>query len=578
MELIRYISPYKKQFALGSLAKLAEAMLELYLPILMARILDIGIPGGDRDFILRTGAWILALALAGMGFATLCQYFAAVTSQGSGTNIRNALMDKISAFSYRELDKFGISTLINRLTTDVNYVQQAVAMTMRLVTRAPFICLGAVVMSIAVDRQLSLVFAGILPLLGLIVYLLLRLTAPLYRAVQARLDAFALVVRENLTGVRVIRAFARTKQEQRRAGEAAEALSSANIQVAGLSALMNPATSIVVNASVILVLWLGAGKVYAGRLSQGDLLALSTYAGKILYALLVIANLIVLFTKAAASAGRIREVLCTEPSIVETATALPQPVAGAPAVEFDAVSFAYHGGDNAVEALSFAAPRGAVLGIVGATGSGKTTVINLIQRFYDPDNGRVLLDGVPVRDWPLATLREHIGVATQLGALFSGSIADNLRMARPQATDVEILAALKTAQCEEFVSALAQGMHAPVREGGKNLSGGQRQRLLIARALVGRPPLLILDDSLSALDYATDLRLRKALAHDLADTTVIIVSQRLSSVMSADQILVLDNGAVAGLGTHAELLAGCETYREIHETQTDRAGGGAMGV
>lgn len=585
MGLIRFIGPYKKQFTLGSLAKLLEAMLELYLPILMARILDLlatqgaGMAGGEKAYILRTGLFIFVLALLGMGFATLCQYFAAVTSQGSGTDIRNALMDKISTLSYRELDRFGISTLMNRLTTDVNYVQQAVAMTMRLVTRAPFICIGAVAMSIAVDKELSLVFAGILPLLGLIIFFLLRAAAPLYRAVQKRLDTFALVVRENLTGVRVIRAFARTTQERQRAAQSAEALSEANIRVAGLSALMNPFTSVVVNGAVILVLWLGAAKVFEGRLSQGDLLALSTYASKILYALLVIANLVVLFTKAAASATRIQEVLTAEPSITYPIASVPNAPVDAPAVTFTDVSFAYHGGDNALDHLSFSAARGSVLGIVGATGCGKTTAINLLQRFYDPDSGQVLLNGTPVQQYPQDALRGHIGVAPQLGALFSGSVADNLRMARPNATDAEIHAALQTAQCD-FIFSMPQALDSPIKEGGKNLSGGQRQRLLIARALVGKPSLVILDDSLSALDYATDLRLRKALAEDLQGTTVIIVSQRISSVISADNILVLEDGHMAGFGTHENLLQSCETYREIYETQTDHpvSKGGAAGA
>ena len=560
---------YRIQFTLGSAAKLTEAVLELYLPILMARIIDVGIPTADRDYVIKTGLWLLLFAFAGLCCATVCQYFAAVTSQGTGTNIRNALMDKIASLSYRELDRFGPSTLINRLSSDVGYVQQMVAMTMRLVTRAPFICIGAVVMSIGIDRGLSLVFAAMIPLLGLIVFLLMRITSPLYRRVQQRLDTFARVVRENLSGVRVIRAFARTGQERNRADSAADELSDAYIHVAGLSALMNPATSIVLNAGIIVVLYLGASKVFAGRLSQGDLLAMTTYATKILYALLVIANLVVLVTKASASSARIVEVLETEPSVTDTAAAPPEPIPVAPLVEFQDVSFAYSGGDNALEHISFRLPRGKTLGIVGVTGSGKSTLTSLIQRFYDPDFGRVFFEGIAAWDWLQSALRGRIGVVPQNGTLFSGTIADNIRWGKEDASDEEVVAALKTAQCWDFVSGLPDGINTLIHEGGKNFSGGQKQRLTIARALVRRPLLLILDDSLSALDYRTDLNLRRALAADLRETTVIIVSQRISSVVSADAILVLDDGKQAGLGNHEYLLRTCKAYSEIYFSQAE---------
>lgn len=578
MEIIRFVKPYAKQFTLGSLAKLAEALLELLLPLLMARIIDVGIPGADLGYIQRMGVLMLLFSLAGLLLAGICQYFAAVTSQGSGTIIRNAIIEKISTFSFSDLDRFGTSSLQNRVTSDVNNVQQAVAMTMRLVTRAPFICVGAVVMSVGIDPGLSLIFAVLIPVLGLIIYALVRKTSPLYRAVQKKLDAFALVVRENLSGVRVIRAFARTGQENRRAHAAAAELADSTIRVTRLSTLMNPATSIVLNLALIAILYLGASRVFSGRLLQGDLLALTTYSTQILYALLVIANLVVLFTKASASSSRIAEVLAVRPSITYPAHSAPAPDPAAPAVRLEGVRFAY-GGENALEGVSFSLLPGETMGIVGVTGSGKSTVVNLIQRFYDPQRGAVLLFGAPVQSYPRHALRALIGVAPQNNVLFSGSIADNLRRGKRDATEEEMEQALRTAQCLDFVSALPGGVRAPVQEGGKNFSGGQRQRLAIARALIKRPRLLILDDSLSALDYKTDLELRRALARDLAGTTVIIVSQRISSVLGAHRILVLEqNGRPCGLGTHAELLEACGPYREIYQSQTDSRGGAAANV
>ncbi|MFV0401029.1 MAG: ABC transporter ATP-binding protein [Oscillospiraceae bacterium] len=572
MGLIRFLKPYKWQFTIGSAAKLAEAFLELYLPILMAQILDVGIPSGDKSQILATGGRLLLFSAIGFLCASICQFFASVTSQATGTDIRDAMMRKISTFSYRELDTFGTSSLINRITTDVNNYQQAVAMTIRLVTRAPFICIGAVVMAVSIDPGLSIIFVGLIPILGLLLYLLMRASAPLYRKVQQRLDGFALVVRENLSGVRVIRAFARTNAEETRAKGAASELADANIKVGNLSALMQPATSIVLNLGIILVLYLGARQVFDGIISQGDLLALTTYATKILYALIVIANIVGLFTKASASTARISEVLSTEPSVTDSADIMLELPKNAPCLEFSDASFAYNGGENALSNITFRMERGQTMGVVGVTGSGKTTLISLIQRFYDVQKGSVQLLGADVRDYPQAELRSKIGVVPQTNVLFSGTIAENLRIGNQVATEIEMIAALKTAQCWEFVSSLPEGIHSPIFEGGKNFSGGQRQRLAIARALVRRPELLILDDSLSALDYKTDLALRRALREDMAGISILIVSQRISSVLSADRILVLEQGALAGLGTHEELLRDCVPYREIYESQVDDVG------
>lgn len=566
--IARFVKPNIVQFTLGSLAKLAEAFLELYLPILMARIIDVGIPTADRALILRTGGELLLFTLIGFFCAAVCQYFASLTSQATGTRIRDALIAQVTAFTYRELDRFPASTLINRMTSDVNNVQQAVAMTIRLVTRAPFILIGAVVLSFSVNRQLAMVFLMLTPLLALILFIILRLTYPLHKRAQSVLDGFARVVRENLTGVRVIRAFARTGEERARARQAARELSAAQETVLNRAALMQPATSVVLNAGVILLLFFGARQVFAGRVAQGDLLALTTYATKILYALIVIANLAGLFTKAAASSSRIQEVLAVRPSL-RFPDAPGAMRADADAVSFSDVTFAYEDGEPALADISFALKPGETLGIVGVTGSGKSTILHLIARFYDVTAGRVSLFGADVRDFMQTQLRGLVAVVPQQTALFSGSIADNLLMGKPDATEGELIEALRAAQCLEFVESLPLGLESPVFEGGKNFSGGQRQRLAIARALVCRPRLLLLDDSLSALDYRTDLHLRRALKANYADTSIVIVSQRISSVRSANQILVLERGRMAGLGSHEALLEHCEVYHQIDQSQRE---------
>ncbi|PWN00184.1 MAG: ATP-binding protein [Massilioclostridium sp.] len=565
-QLKRFLRPYLKQTIIGSVAKLVEAILELLLPLLMARIIDVGIHNMDIPYIWKTGILMLGVIIVGLGSATLCQYFASVTCQNVGNDIRRELIQKISQLSYQELDQFGNATLINRLTNDVNQVVMAVAYLIRLVSRAPFLCVGALVMSIYIDPQLSLVFVVLIPIFVLVLVVIMKKTVPLYQNAQRKLDRLGQVLRENLSGVRVIRAFARHEKERERMDEATEQLARANIHVTNLSALMNPITSVVMNAGIIVLLYFGGISVNAGNLTQGSIVALINYVTQILMALIIVANLVVLFTKASASANRINEVLTCDVSVKDQ-QAERELDPTAPFVEFDHVSFGYNQ-KEVLEDISFTLPVGNILGVVGTTGSGKSTLINLIPRFYDVNQGEVRFGGKPVKQLAQDYLRSKITIVPQKTVLFSGSIADNIRWGKEDATEQEIIEALKAAQAYDFVKTLNKGIHSQIHEGGKNFSGGQQQRLSIARALVRKPDLLILDDSLSALDYQTDLKLRRSLKEYLKNGTIIIVSQRISSVTLADHILVLDDGKLVGHGKHEELLQTCETYQEIYQSQS----------
>lgn len=565
-QLKRFLRPYLKQTIIGSVAKLVEAILELLLPLLMARIIDVGIHNMDIPYIWKTGILMLGVIIVGLGSATLCQYFASVTCQNVGNDIRRELIQKISQLSYQELDQFGNATLINRLTNDVNQVVMAVAYLIRLVSRAPFLCVGALVMSIYIDPQLSLVFVVLIPIFVLVLVVIMKKTVPLYQNAQRKLDRLGQVLRENLSGVRVIRAFARHEKERERMDEATEQLARANIHVTNLSALMNPITSVVMNAGIIVLLYFGGISVNAGNLTQGSIVALINYVTQILMALIIVANLVVLFTKASASANRINEVLTCDVSVKDQ-QAERELDPTAPFVEFDHVSFGYNQ-KEVLEDISFTLPVGNILGVVGTTGSGKSTLINLIPRFYDVNQGEVRFGGKPVKQLAQDYLRSKITIVPQKTVLFSGSIADNIRWGKEDATEQEIIEALKAAQAYDFVKTLNKGIHSQIHEGGKNFSGGQQQRLSIARALVRKPNLLILDDSLSALDYQTDLKLRRSLKEYLKNGTIIIVSQRISSVTLADHILVLDDGKLVGHGKHEELLQTCETYQEIYQSQS----------
>lgn len=564
--LFPYLKPYRRHCVLGPLFKLIEAVLELYLPLLMARVIDRGVATGDTGYILKMGGVMLGIVTVGLCCALVCQYVASVTSQGFGTGVRNAVFQKIATFSHAELDRFGTPSLINRVTNDVNQLQYAVAMLIRLVIRAPFLCIGGVIMALTIDWRLSLVIVVAIPLFVLIITLVMKATVRLHRLVQRKLDGLTLVLRENLSGVRVIRAFARTEREQQRFADAADEHRDTAIRVGRLSAFLNPATQLIMNAAILAIVWFGGVRVEAGGMTTGEIIAFINYVNQILLALIVVANLVITFTKAYASAGRVLEVLETASSIAGAAVP-PKEDAAAPAVEFDHVSFSYDDGEDELTDVSFAVPRGAAVGVIGGTGSGKTTLMSLIARFYDVRTGTVRVGGVDVRDYPLDALRGKIGLVPQKAELFTGTVAENIRWGRPDADGEAVRRAAVIAQAAEFIERLPQGYDSPVERGGANFSGGQKQRLTIARAMVREPEILILDDASSALDYATDAALRRAVRQASRAMTVFTVSQRVSAVRQADCILVMDDGRLAGVGTHEELLASCGVYQEICRSQ-----------
>lgn len=564
LKLAHYLKHFKKEVLLGPFFKLLEAIFELIVPLLMAAIIDKGIGSVDTAYVYRVGGLIVLLGVVGLACSFTCQYFAARASQGVGTQMRNDLFAHINSLSHAEIDMIGTPSLITRLTNDVNQLQLAVAMLIRLVVRVPFLAIGATVMAMALDLRLSLIFWAAVPLVGAALYLIMSRSVPFYRVIQQKLDRLALIARENLEGVRVIRAFSKQQAEQKRFEAAGEDLTHTAITVGKISALLNPATSIIMNFAIIAILWFGGIRVESGDLTQGQIIAFVNYITQILLALVVLAMLVVIFTRASASATRVCQVFDITSSIGDPEGDAPQPVEGAPRVEFRDLSFAYNqGGEYALHNLSFKVFAGETVGIIGGTGSGKTTLVQLIPRFYDATRGSVLVDGVDVRQYPLAQLRGRIGMVPQQAVLFSGTVEQNLRWRCPDATQAQLEAAVRVAQAEEFISKLPDGYQSQILQGGKNLSGGQRQRLTIARALVGEPDILILDDSASALDFATDAALRRALRRDTAGMTVFIVSQRASAIRHADKIIVLDDGQVAGIGTHQQLFEGCGVYRDI---------------
>ena len=569
IQLLRYAKDYRKQIILGPVFKFFEAVFELILPLLMASMIDNGLKMNDRGMIIKMGVWMIAMSVIGLVCAIICQYYASVASQGFGTELRNQLIKKINSFSHSELNHFGTDTLITRMTNDINQLQLALAMVIRLLIRAPFLSIGSVVMAFVIDWEVGLFFLALLPIFSVILYFIIKKTIPLYQKVQEKLDRLNATVSQNLSGVRVIRAFSRTATEIDTFNNDTDDLAKNYLRVSNISALLSPATTLIMNVGIICLLTVGGIKVNIGNLQQGQVLALINYMNQMMLALIVASNLVVIFTRAAASANRVNEVLTVESQLTDTPeSAKTSPQFGD--ITFDHVDFRYEPEAGlALENINFTIPKGSILGITGPTGSGKSTLTQLIPRFYDVSAGNLFINGVNVRDWPLFTLRQQVASVPQTAVLFTGTIRENLQWGKPNATDEDCWEALAIAQCKEFVEQLDQGLDTPVNEGGKNFSGGQRQRLTIARALIRKPHLLILDDSLSALDYQTDLNLRRALQKERAETTVILISQRVSSIATANQILVLDSGKVAGLGTHEELLTSSKEYQEIVASQEE---------
>lgn len=566
----RYLGAVKKEIIIGQTSKLIEAIFEVIVPLIMAAIVDNGINGGmGKSYIYRMGGVLVLLGVLGLSSALICQYLASKASQSVGTVMRNDMFRHINSFSHAELDRLGTPSLITRITNDINQVQQAVAMFIRLVVRAPFIVIGSTIMAMSIDLKLSVIFVIIIPLVALVLYLIMSRSIKYYKVIQKKLDRISLVTREGLSGVRVIRAFSQQDAEQKRFDEANDDYLDVSLRVGRLSALLNPLTYVILNLAIAAIVWYGGIRVNIGDLTQGEVIAFVNYMTQISLALVVVANLVVLFTKAAASSARINEVLDIEPSI-KNGTA--QSGAGSEnAVEFSHVYFSYNGsGEYALEDIDFTAKKGETVGVIGGTGSGKSTLASLIPRFYDITKGELKIDGVNAADYDTTSLRRKIGVVPQKAVLFSGTIAENMRWGKRDATDEDIYSALETAQAKEFVDKLPEGLNTHIAQGGKNLSGGQKQRLTIARALVSQPDILILDDSASALDFATDAALRKAIAKNTSNMTVFIISQRANSIMQADKIIVLDDGKQVGLGTHKDLLESCDVYREICYSQLSK--------
>lgn len=570
--LLKYLRNYKKETVLAPLFKLLEASFELFVPLVMAAIIDHGIGQADGVYVLKMGGVLIALGLIGLVCSITAQYFAAKAATGFSTELRHELFEYIQKLSYTKMDTIGTSTLITRMTSDINQVQSGVNLVLRLFLRSPFIVFGAMVMAFTVDVKAALVFVAAIPLLSLVVFGIMLITMPLYRKVQSNLDAVLGITRENLTGVRVIRAFNKEANEKQRFEQQNQMLTDAQKFVGKISGLMNPVTYIIVNGALIVLIYTGALRVDAGIITQGQVVALVNYMSQILVELVKLANLIITVTKAFACGNRIQSVFEEETGMTEGSEGWTDPgEADTPVVEFDHVNLRYAGaGEDSLTDISFRAMPGQTIGVIGGTGSGKSSVVNLIPRFYDATEGSVRIQGKDARDYRLEELRSHIGMVPQKAVLFQGTIAQNLRWGKENATEAELEKAIEISQAKEFVDGKEDRLNYQIEQNGKNLSGGQRQRLTIARALVRDPEILILDDSASALDFATDAKLRKAIRQMDSHPVVFIVSQRASSIQYADQILVLDDGELAGIGTHAELMESCEIYREIYESQFEK--------
>ena len=569
-KLVRYLKNYKLNLTLGPLAKLTEAIFELIVPLVMSDIIDNGIDGdGGLEYVLSHGAIMVALGVLGLACALTCQYLAAKCSQGFGTELRNDLFRHINTLSFKELDKFGTPSIVNRLSSDVNQLQYMVAMLIRLVIRAPFLVIGAAVMAMTINLKLSLVFIAAAPLIAVALYFIMSRSIPLYKNVQQKLDKVAQITRENLSGVRVVRAFSEQEYEKDRFDKSADELTRGAIVVGRISALLNPATFVIINAAIIAILWFGGGLVNTGEMTQGEVFAFVNYMTQISLALVVVAQLVVTVTKAIASGTRVVELLDATPSITDDGNTEVDTSVDSPAVKFDHVSFGYNEGKYTLTDLTLTVPRGASVGVIGGTGSGKSTLVNLLARFYDVSEGSVELFGTDVKKYPLKQLRRTVAYVPQNTMLFSGTIRSNLLMGGRDADDETLWKCLETAQAASFVREKEKGLDSVVMQGGKNFSGGQRQRLAVARALAAHSDILVLDDSSSALDFATDLNMRTAINATRGDTTLFLVSQRATSLKDCDVIVVLDGGLVAGIGKHDDLLKTCDVYREIYLSQTD---------
>ena len=566
--LLYYMKEYKKESILGPLFKLLEASFELLVPLVVAHIIDTGIANGDGGYVLKMGGVLILLGFVGLASSITAQYFAAKAAVGTSTAMRKALFEHLNSFSYKELDTIGTSTLITRITSDINQVQTGVNLVLRLFLRSPFIVFGAMIMAFTIDVRCATIFAAVIPVLFVVVFAIMGITIPWYRKVQSHLDRVLLHVRENLSGVRVVRAFNRQQEEMKTFHRDSTILMNTQLFVGRISGLLNPLTYAIINAAVILLVWTGGRQVDAGILSQGQVVALVNYMSQILVELIKLANLIINVTKSLACLSRINKILDQETGMTEGTVEEQKQEKEVPCVEFKNVSIIYEeGADAALSHVSFRAYPGETIGVIGGTGSGKSTLVNLIPRFYDVSEGEVLVDGRNVQDYTYEGLRGKVGVAPQKAVLFSGTIRDNLQWGKKDASDEELYAALETAQGREIVEKKEKGLDTEVLQSGRNLSGGQRQRLTIARALVRDPEILILDDSASALDFATDAKLRKALREHKKEATVFLVSQRAATIRQADKIIVLDDGAVAGIGKHEELYQNCEVYREICNSQ-----------
>jgi ATP-binding cassette subfamily B multidrug efflux pump len=569
--LMKYLKDYKKECVLSPLFKLLEATFELFVPLVMAAVIDKGIGHADKPYIVKMCLVLIALGIIGLVCSITAQFFAAKAAVGFATKLRHSLFGHIQSLSFSEIDTLGTSTLITRMTSDVNQVQNGVNLVLRLLLRSPFVVVGAMVMAFTIDVKAALIFVVAIPLLCIVVFAIMFVSIPLYKKVQAGLDRVLLGTRENLTGVRVIRAFNKEKDEVERFNESNAALTKIQMYVGRISALMNPITYIIINGGIVALIYVGAIRVDSGAISQGQVVALVNYMSQILVEVVKVANLIISCTKALASANRIESIFDVKASVCDKTEVMLGDNSSEYAVEFNNVYLKYKdAGEDALSNIDFKVKRGETVGIIGGTGCGKSSIVNLIPRFYDATGGEVKVNGVNVKDQPVEKLRDIVGMVMQKAVLFKGTIRDNMKWGNENATDTEIYEALDISQSREFVEQKPDKLDEMIEQGGKNLSGGQKQRLTIARALVKKPQILILDDSASALDFATDAKLRKAIASMEGKMTVFIVSQRTSSIQHADKIVVLDDGQIVMIGTHEELLEKCEEYREIHYSQISK--------